>query len=374
VHAKCDVMLYTHGFDGGGAERVMVMLANYWAEAGAQVVMVTNVGDGPLRRDLSPRVAALSLDRKRGLLAAPALGAAIRDRAPRALVSSMTEQNITACFARRILGRHVRVITVEQNFASDALARKARWRRVILPRLMRAAYPAADAVTAVSQAAARDLEVLLRRPEGFVRVLHNPVWPLRPDPDAAPAELHPWLAGPDPVLLNVGRLVPQKNHRNLLEALAIVRAARPVRLLVLGDGPLRAELEARATALGVRGAVDFLGFRREVADFLRFSDLFVLSSDWEGLPLSLIEALKMGTPVVSTDCRSGPRELLEDGRYGELVPVGDPQQLAAGVLRALDSAPAREAMMARAADFDVDAVARRYEALMFGQDAPAWRR
>ena len=374
AQAGCDAALYMHGFHGGGAERVMIQLANHWAEAGARIVMMTNLGDGPLRRDLSPRVAHLGLNRKRGLLAAPGLAAALRERRPHVLVSAMSEQNVTACLARRLVGPQVRVVTVEHNFMSDALARKARWRRIALPHLMRAAYPSADAVAAVSRAAAEDLQALLRRPGIPVRVLYNPIWPLRPAPDAEPGRLHPWLAEADPVLVTIGRLVPQKNHRNLLEALSLVRGDRPVRLLVLGDGPLRAELEAHAATLGVRDAVAFLGFRREVADFLRFSDVFVLSSDWEGLPLSLMEALMMGTPVVSTDCRSGPRELLEEGRYGELVPVRDPRKLAEAVLRTLDTVTDREALKARAADFEVDSVALRYEALMFGESGAPWRR
>lgn len=371
---SCDLLLYTHGFHGGGAERVTVQLANHWSGAGVRVAMVVNVDGGPLRHELSPAIAVRVLNRPRGLLAAPALARAIRDLAPGAVVSAMTEQNIVTCFARRLARYAGPVLTVEHNFMSSAFAAMPGWRSGLLKRLMRVAYPMADAVSAVSEASARDLDGILGKPRGTVAVLYNPIADLARTPGLSAADVHPWLSGPDPVLLSVGRLVPQKNHANLLRAVAIARESRPVRVLVLGDGPLRGDLEALARSLGVADAVDFLGFRRDVADLLHFSDLLVLSSDWEGLPLALMEALKMGTPIVSTDCQSGPRELLDGGRLGQLVPVRDSAALAAGILRALAEPAPREALVARAADFSTEEVVRRYEEALFPAGAVPWRR
>ncbi len=370
---SCDLLLYTHSFDGGGAERVMVQLANHWAAQGAQVALVVNLADGPLQGDLDDNVTKVSLDRKRGLLAAPALASAIRKMKPAGVFSGMTEQNITACFARRLAGYRDPVVTVEHNFMSTALAGMSWGRRTLLTRLMRLSYPLADKVTAVSAESARDLEALCGLPQDSVGVLYNPIWPMDPNLDAAPGDIHPWFGGPDPVLLCVGRLVGQKNHANLLDALARARQTRPLRLILLGEGPLLPDLAKQAAELGVTDAVDFAGFRRNVADFLHHADLFVLSSDREGLPLSLMEALKAGTPVVSTDCRSGPRELLEDGRHGKLVPVRDPDALAAAVLETLDTPPDRNALKARAANFATDTVARKYEELVFAGGAAPWR-
>ena len=372
TRAGCDLLLYTHSFDGGGAERVMVQLANTWAGAGVRVVLAVNLEDGPLRRQVSPDVVVRCLSRRRGLLAAPALAAALGEHAPAALVSAMTEQNITACLARRLARFRGPVLTVEHNFMSDALASMPGRRGGLLRRLMRWTYPMADRVSAVSEASARDLETLVGLPTGSVATLYNPIWPMQPTGAAAGA-VHPWLAGPEPVLLAVGRLVGQKNHRNLLEALALARRQRPVRLILLGEGPLQPDLEAQAAALGIRAAIDFAGFRDNVADFLLHADLFTLSSDREGLPLSLMEALSVGTPVVSTDCRSGPRELLAGGRYGTLVPVRDPDALAAGVLAALDTPPDRAALKARAGEFAAEAIVRAYELAMFSGSPAPWR-
>jgi glycosyltransferase involved in cell wall biosynthesis len=228
----------------------------------------------------------------------------------------------------------------------------------------------ADRVAAVSEAAARDLEALLRLPEGAAATLHNPIWPMAASA-ADPADVHRWLGEPGPVLVAVGRLVAPKNHLNLLHALALMRRQRPVRLILLGDGPLREELTTAAAALGVEDAVDFAGFRADVADFLRHSDLFVLSSDREGLPLSLMEALSVGTPVVATDCRSGPRELLQDGRFGTLVPVRDPAALAVAALDALRRSHDPARLQARAREFEAEAIVRRYEAVLF-PGLPPW--
>lgn len=368
-----DLMLYTHSFDGGGAERVTVQLANHWSMLGARVALALDTPEGPLGGDLDASVDVVDLRQRRGLLASPALAAALRRHRPSGLISAMTVQNVTACIARRLVGEQTRVLTVEHNFMSAALATMPFPRGPMLRTLMRFAYPFADAVAAVSHASARDLEDIIGLPSGAVNALYNPIWPLAPTPGLAPSILHPWLGGDTPALLTAGRLVPQKNHALLLEALAIARRTRPLRLLLLGEGPLREALEAQAAALDVADAVDFLGFRRDVADFLQAADLFVLSSDREGLPLSLLEALSLGTPVVSTDCQSGPREILRDGAVGALTPVGDANALAAAILATLAAPPPREALTARAADFDTDAVARRYEALVYTDSDAPWR-
>lgn len=365
MDAPPELMLYMHSFAGGGAERVMVQLANHWAGTGRRVTLAVNLDQGPLAAELAPGVGREALGRKRGLLAAPALAALLRRTRPAALVSAMAEQNVTACLARRLARFPGPLLTVEHNFMSAALAGLGARGRLIAA-LMRWTYPMADAVAAVSAEAARDLETLARLPANGVRVLYNPIWPMEPDPARAAEAVHPWLAGPAPVLLAVGRLVAQKNHANLLEAFAIARQRRDLRLILLGEGPLLADLEARAATLGIAGDVAFAGFRRDVADFLARASLFVLSSDREGLPLSLMEALRLGTPVVATDCRSGPRELLEDGRHGALVPVRDPGALAEAILATLAAPPDPERLRARAADFATPTVAAAYEAALRG--------
>jgi glycosyltransferase involved in cell wall biosynthesis len=369
--ARTDLLLYVHSFSGGGAERVTVQLANHWRACGLRVELAVNVADGPLSDSLDPDVPLHVLGRRRGLTAGPALARLYDDRRPRAVAAALTTANVSAAVARRLARWRPRVLVTEHNHFSNALRYSlSLGKRLTQPALIRLTYPMADVVAAVSEAAARDLDERLGRPPGSTLVLHNPIWPAEPNPDLRPGDVHPWFASDTPTVLSVGRLTPQKNHANLLEAVAIARRARALRLILLGDGPLRAELEARARALGVADAVAFEGFRDNVADYLAAADLFALSSDLEGLPLALLEALKAGTPVVSTDCVSGPREILVDGTFGRLVPVRDPSALASAMLETLADPPDPNRLKMRADDFSIDAVARRYESALFPDGSP----
>jgi glycosyltransferase involved in cell wall biosynthesis len=205
------------------------------------------------------------------------------------------------------------------------------------PFLVRTFYPWAASVVAVSRGAADDLVRTSGLPSDLVRVVYNPVITpeiltlVRQAPD------HAWFApGEPPVILGVGRLTAAKDFPTLIRAVAEVRRHRPVRLIILGDGEERPKLEALIAGLGVAEDVALPGFRSNAMAYMARSALFVLSSAWEGLPTVLIEALAAGTRVVSTDCHSGPREILQDGRLGPLVPVGDAPALARAIIQALD--------------------------------------
>jgi glycosyltransferase involved in cell wall biosynthesis len=192
-------------------------------------------------------------------------------------------------------------------------------------------------VVAVSRGAADDFARSSGFPRDRVEVVYNPV--ITPETAALAREApdHPWLIpGQPPVILGVGRLTPQKDFPTLLRAFAEVRRRRAARLIILGEGEDRANLLALAGALGVVDDVALPGFQRNALSYMAHSAVFVLSSAWEGLPTVLIEALAAGTRVVSTDCPSGPREILQEGRLGALVPVGDSSALAGAILEALE--------------------------------------
>jgi glycosyltransferase involved in cell wall biosynthesis len=192
-------------------------------------------------------------------------------------------------------------------------------------------------VVAVSRGAAEDLASTSGMPRDRVEVVYNPV--ITPAVMALAGETpdHPWFGpGEPPVVLGVGRLTRQKAFGTLVRAFAEVRRRRPLRLIILGEGEDRPMLEALASELGVGDDVALPGFRENAMAYMARSALFVLSSAWEGLPTVLIEALAAGTRVVSTDCPSGPREILQEGRLGPLVPVGDVPALAAAMSGALD--------------------------------------
>jgi glycosyltransferase involved in cell wall biosynthesis len=222
-------------------------------------------------------------------------------------------------------------------------------------------YLAADGITAVSQGIAEDLVCSFGLPRERVTTIYNPV--VTPELLAqaqAPLD-HPWFA-PDapPVILGVGRLHPQKDFPTLLRAFARVRAVRVVRLVILGEGEQRAALQQLVAELGLTKDVALPGFVGNPFAYMARAGVFVLSSAYEGLPGVLIQALACGCPVVSTDCPSGPGEILEQGAYGPLVGVGDVAALAQAMLALLAHPPAAERLRHRAAEFSLDRAVDRY--------------
>ena len=202
-----------------------------------------------------------------------------------------------------------------------------------------------------------------------IHTIHNPVVSTDLDCKARESPKHPWFDDrPCPVILAIGRMKKVKDFSTLLRAFARLLDRRPARLIVLGEGRLRPSLLSLARELGIAEQVDFPGFQENPYAFLAKADLFVLSSRHEALPTVLIEAMACGCPVVSTDCPYGPREILEDGRLGPLVPVGDPEALAEAMARVLDEPPSQDLLRERASFFSVERAVERYEQLLLGKE------
>ncbi len=292
--------------------------------------------------------------------AAPALARYLRRERPTALLAAKDRAIRSAVMARRLAGAHCRLVVRLGTNLSASLEGKSAAARWLRCRPMRWLYPRTDAIIAVSEGVAADTRNVAGLADGHVTVVRNPV--VAPDLAArASAKVaHPWLGGEMPVVLGAGRLTRQKDFPTLIRAFASLREMRPARLVILGDGPDRQALARLARTLGVGGDLDLPGHVDNPHAWMAKAGLFVLSSVWEGSPNVLTEAVACGTPVVATDCPSGPRELLADGRYGLLVPVGDDAALAAAMLRTLDrplpAATLREAVR----DYTVEASARGY--------------
>jgi glycosyltransferase involved in cell wall biosynthesis len=212
----------------------------------------------------------------------------------------------------------------------------------------------ADAVIAVSGAIAEDIAQHTGVARHRIRTIYNPTFTGDlVDKASAPLD-HPWFErGCPPVILGVGRLAAQKDFPALLRAFAAVRGRRPARLVILGEGRLRRELMTLAHSLGIAADMDMPGYVSNPLAWMSRASVFVLSSTCEGLPGVLIEAMAAGCPVVSTDCPSGPAEILENGAYGRLVPVGDHLALAEAIAATLDAPHDPQRLRRRAADFSV---------------------
>lgn len=359
------VALYMQSFAGGGAERVMVNLALGLAARGLRVDLVVARAEGPYLPLVTPDVRLIDLRCRRSLASLPGLVRYLRRERPDALLAAMGCSNLIALWARTVARFRGRVvISVHINLSAhyrNAVGLTAQ----VYPFLFRRFYPKADAVVAVSREAADDLTEAFGLPAGQVRMIYNPViTPALFEQAQEPVE-HPWF-GPDqpPVVLSVGRLCPQKDFRTLIRAFAQLREHMPARLVILGDGPDRAALEAAVAERGLGHSVALPGFAANPYAYMARAGAFVLSSQWEGLPTVLIEALACGTPVVSTDCPSGPREILRDGLYGTLVPVGDAEALAQA-LRAALHGPGGAAPKESWAAFEAARAAADYEKALF---------
>lgn len=227
-------------------------------------------------------------------------------------------------------------------------------------------YPLADARIAVSKGVANDVAALGSLDRASLTVIYNPA---AVDPSPGAAELpDPWRDTSGRRVLSVGTLKAVKDHATLIRAFAKVRNRTDATLVILGDGVLRLDLEHLIAELDLGGAVRLPGFKLDPWPWYRGADLFVLSSRSEGFGNVIVEALQCGVPVVSTDCPSGPREVLDDGKYGRLVPVGDAEALSVAMLDALGEQADRGPLRARAAEFSVEKAADRYLRIMFPDD------
>ncbi len=316
--------IYLPSLSGGGAERAMLNLAHGLAECGHAVDLVLAQAKGPYLGEVQDSVRLVDLKASRVLTSLPALARYLRREEPEALVSALDYASIVALWARRLAGIPIRVVVNEQNTISISARESARRRERMVPRLAKRFYRWADHVTGNSHGVADDLSQVTGLPRERIKVLYNPVVTPELRQKARAPLNHPWFeAGQRPVVLAVGRLTKQKDFPTLIRAFAQVRQARPARLLILGEGPDRAALEALITQLGLVDDVALPGFVENPYAYMSRASLYVLSSRWEGLPTVLIEALYCGPPVIATDCPSGPREILADGQHGLLVPVGD---------------------------------------------------
>ena len=361
--------LFLPSLHGGGAERVKVNLAQGFAERGLKVDLVLAKAEGPYLSRVSSKVRVVDLRAKRVLYSLPALVQYLRRERPAALLSALNHANVVAIWAKKLACVKTRLVATEHTVLSQSTENTSSLRGRLMPLLIRLFYPWADAVVAVSRGVAEDLSSMTGLPLNKIKVIYNPV--ITPELFAKAEEPvdHPWFRpGEPPVILGVGRLTAAKDFPTLIRAFALVHKERPARLMILGEGEDRPELEALVRELGLEQDVALPGFVENPYKYMKRAAVFVLSSRWEGLPTVLIEALALGTPVVSTDCPSGPREILKGGECGLLVPPGDPKKLAEGILRILtDKALACELAekgRRRATDFTVDKAVEQYLTLI----------
>ena len=358
------VALFLPSLRGGGAERAMLNLARGLADRGLAVDMVLARAEGAYLSTVPAPVSVVDLGASRVLASLPALVRYLRRERPQALLAALDHANVVALWARALAGVHTRIVVSVQNNISWSTRYAPTLRARLAPLWLRPFYPWADVVVAVSQGAAEDLVRVAGLSRQQVCVICNPVVTPEIFSKAQEPVDHPWFApGQPPVVLGAGRLTIQKDFPTLIRAFALVRAQRRARLMILGEGEERPKLEALVRELGLEEDMALPGFAGNLYAYMARAAVFVLSSRWEGFGNVLVEAMALGTPVVSTDCPSGPAEILERGKWGKLVPVGDIVALSAGVVAELDN-PSLSDVARRAQDFSLDRIVGQYLELL----------
>lgn len=318
-------------------------------------------------RDWRDVAAAFVPGNPRLLRSAGRLAAYLDHAQPDALLTTLRAGNITSIWAGSLARSACRVIVREANNMSAEQDGESKPFKRAYPRFVRNWFGRASHVIAVSEGVSDDLVSAAGISRDHIATVPNPVdanrvraLAKRPLPEIWPAP----EAGP--VIMTAGRLVKQKNHALLVRAFAHVRKSVPARLVIFGEGDQRAVLEAQIDELGLADAIQLPGSIDNVYPSMTAAAVFVLSSDWEGFPNVLVEALACGTRIVSTDCPSGPREILRDGDFGTLVERGDDVGLARAILAAL-AAPADPARQhARANDFSLERAVESYRNVLLG--------
>jgi glycosyltransferase involved in cell wall biosynthesis len=357
------IAFFIPSLHGGGAERMAVNLLKGMSERDIPLDLVLASAEGPYLDEVPKQVRIVNLAKGRVLKAILPLSRYLQQNRPCALLSHMNYANVVAVVAREFSRTNTRLVLVEHGTLSNSQSRFMRGRFV--PMFMKLLYPRADAIVGVSRGVAQDVESQLGLAEGKVSVIYNPVIDNELIAKAKTPLDHPWFQkGAPPVFLGVGRLTEAKDFLSLIKAFALLRKQRLARLIILGEGELRTELEAATDALGIAEDVSIPGFVKNPYAYMNNVSAFVLSSRWEGLPTVLIEAMACGCPVIATDCFSGPREILEAGKYGSLVPVGDEVALSAAMLQVLESPVHRDRLVQRAMDFSIDRAVPEYLALL----------
>jgi glycosyltransferase involved in cell wall biosynthesis len=312
--------------------------------------------------EIASEVNVVDLKSSRILYSILGLAKYLRMVKPTILLSTEIHVNIAALIAKKLAQVNTHIILRESNtFSALNLNLEKRFKTSLPIKIAPFVYPWADGYIAVSQGVAEDMISSLNIRKKKVHVVYNPVFSNELFNKKEEPVDHPWfkITGV-PVILGAGRLSAQKDFNTLIRAFAIVRKVREAKLIILGEGSEFGNLKNLAVQLKIDKDVDLPGFVENPFAYMNRARLFVLSSKYEGLPGVLIQAMACGCPVISTDCPSGPREILADGKFGPLIPVGDPLSMAKAMDNMLDKKPDSALLIQRASNFSLEKAVEGY--------------
>jgi glycosyltransferase involved in cell wall biosynthesis len=355
------IAIFTRDLAAGGVARVIVNLSKGFVDRGHPVDVVLARARGPFVEQIADNVRVIDLGVGRSLASIPGLVRYLRREKPLALLACQDGANVVALWSKWLACGSTRVLVSTHTHVSLNARRATKIRTRVIPQLVRRFYHWADDIVAVSGGVADDLAETAGIDRQRIRVIHNPVDVQSIRKLALEPFAHPWFT-PDapPVIVSAGRLTREKDYPTLIRAFDLLRRRRPARLLILGEGEERPVLEGLARELKCAADVALPGFFANPYPFMAAARVFVLSSVWEGFGNVLIEAMALGTPVISTNCPGGPAEILENGRHGTLVPAGAVAELVNAIERVLDAGRLASEDIHRAEDFSTESITAQY--------------
>jgi glycosyltransferase involved in cell wall biosynthesis len=365
------IALFLESLNGGGVQRVVLNLAKSFVDKGFAVDIVLFCAKGPFLENVPSGCSIIDLNVNRAITSIPKIISYLKKRKPDVMITNFLIHTNSVCLIAKLISRaKTKVILVNHTYLSESMKfilssyKKFSlnyFRTKVSFHLAYLVYPLADSVVAVSKGIADDLEKNFPNLMGKVKVIYNPVFSeeiLKKSEEPVSQE---WFQKQGmPIIISVGRLETQKGFSTLLRAFAIVQNATKCKLVILGEGRERSNLNYLAEKLSIEKELWMPGFVDNPYKYMSKASLFVLSSIYEGFGNVLVEALALGCPVVSTDCPSGPSEILENGKYGKLVPVGDSEAMAKAILETLKNPPDKEFLISRAQEFSVEKAVEKY--------------
>jgi len=356
------IAIFSYSLEGGGAERVVATLANGFYKSGYLVDVVLIKRTGVYLNELVPGIRVIDLALSRTVFSLLSLIRYLRQVRPVAMLATQVHINIIAIIARMVAKVPPFRLLVREACTQSVITKNQEGLMTWLTlKLLRVFYPFADCIISPSQGVMDDLIQGFRMPQSLGVVIPNPLPIASIQKQAKVLPKHPWFDSSGiPVVIGIGRLSIQKDFKTLIHAFAQVCRNRQAKLVILGEGEKRSELQKLVEDLNLSNQVDLVGFVNNPFAYLNRSAVYVLSSPSEGLPNTLLEAMAVGIPVVSTDCPSGPREILEGGRWGRLVAVGDVDAMVEAINAALNGKVAIAPFSVLEEQYGIDNIVKRY--------------
>jgi glycosyltransferase involved in cell wall biosynthesis len=357
---KKRIAFFLASLRGGGAEKSVVHLANFYIVNGFDVDVVLVQKTGPYLKDLRSNVRIIDLNKNRSISSLLGLRRYLIEVEPDVLMSSVIHINLIAIFAKLLLLKRVntRVLVNQVNHMTMSMTKgkKANVLQKLMFKVIAFLYSLSDGIICMSQGVMIDLLSHGSISKDSTTFIYNPVVT-----DAMINYPNNSSMFEKKTFLGIGRLEEQKHFSLLIDAFSLVKQSIDAQLIILGEGSLKQKLNNQVKDLGLENDVDIVGFVEDPFLYMKKSDTFVLSSLWEGFGNVVVESLALGMQVVSTDCLSGPSEILCDGEFGQLVPIDNVDALSLAMLNSVKKPIPKNKLIQRSKDFIVDKIAAEYQ-------------